>query len=277
MTKLSFIFVLLLLPLILAARMVEQEETFVIKDQTLSIDLEVEGGIIEVKPSNDRRDCFVFMSYPSEKCDVRIRYNQSRSHLDISIDNEKWDFDDDEEKAPLLLLELPFGPEISLTSHIKAGETTFNLGDLKLVDFELRHWAGETDVDFAKPNLVEMRTFDVNVKVGEVELLNLSNARFEDADINSGIGELTVDFNGKGTEQATARIDLDIGETTIILPDHIGTKLKVSKFLFLSDISYPDWFEKQGNYYYSDNYDESEQSLYLMISTGIGELKIKVE
>ncbi len=272
------IVLLVMLPCVsLFARMVEQEETYRIRNKSLSIDLEMDGGRIIVMQSQDKYDCNVTMSYPREKCTVDIKYNKQRGQLDISIDNEEWDFNDDNEKAPQVVLELPFGPDISLSSHIKAGETNFDLGDLRIVDFELRNWAGEASVTFTEPNRTIMRTFDVNVKIGEVELLNLGNARFEEADINSGIGELKVDFHGKHLKKTVARIDLDIGETTIIVPENVATKLKVSKFLFLSDVVYPRWFEKRGKYYYSENYDKSDKKLSLIISSGIGELRVKVE
>lgn len=260
----------------LDARMIEKEDSFTIKGEQLSIELEVDGGEVEVRPSGDKRECKINMSYPRDKCDVQIRYNENRGQLDIIVDND-WDLDSDHgEDAPHIVVELPYGPELSLAAHIKAGELDFELGDLTIAEYQLRNWAGETRVKFSEPNRMTMRTFDVNVKVGEVRLLNLGNALFEEADINSGIGELTVDFTGQGLDRSMARIDLDIGETRITVPENVGTKLKVTKFLFLSDVHYPNWFEKRGSYYYSENYDDSKKTLYLMISTGIGELGINV-
>ena len=272
-----FTLILMIASLPLLAKMVEQEENFTIRQETLSIEVEIDGGELIVLQSNDKQKCSIFMSYPQEKCTVDVRYNENRGQLDISIENDEWNFDGDEKKAPQVVLELPYGPEIALSAYIKAGETKFELGDLKLTDFELRNWAGQTTVNFAEPNRTIMQTFDVNVKVGEVELLNLGNALFEDANINSGIGELRVDFRGKGLKQTNARIDLDIGETTVILPPDVATKLKVSKFLFLSEVRYPNWFEKRGSYYISENYDDTDKRLSLNISSGIGELSIKVD
>lgn len=270
------IVILLFLAFQVDARMVEKEDSFRIDGDELSIELEVDGGQVQVLPSGSKRECLITMRYPREKCDVSIRYNEKRGQLDIVIDND-WDMDNDHgETSPQIILELPYGPEISLSSHIKAGELDFELGDLSIVDYELRNWAGETRVQFSEPNRIVMRTFDVNVKVGEVKLVSLGNALFEEADINSGIGELSIDFSGKGLERSMARIDLDIGETRITVPDNIGTKLKVSKF-FLSEVNYPSWFDKRGSYYYSENYDDSRKTLYLMISTGIGELDINVD
>ncbi|MBN1561982.1 hypothetical protein JW998_17145 [candidate division KSB1 bacterium] len=273
-----YIFLIALFSLAAYAETVEKEERFVIKGESLSIEVDVDGGTLDVRPSQDERLCFIHMTYPREKCAADIRYNDRRGQLDIVVDNEKWNKDEkDGENAPVIILELPYGPEISLSAHIKAGETKFELGDLAIVDFELRHWAGETTVVFSEPNRALMRTFDVNVKIGEVSLMHLGNALFEEADINSGIGELDIDFSGKGLDRSMARIDLDIGETNITLPQEIGAKMKVSRFLFLSEVNYPHWFEKRGDYYYSENYKESEKSLYLMISTGIGELGISVD
>lgn len=258
------------------SEVVTQEENFTIKTDRLSIDLAVDGGSIHVIPSKDARECRVSMNYPKNKCSVDVRYNEKRGTLDVSIDFEKWNNMDGED-SPNLILEVPNGPEISLTAHIKAGETDFELGDIKLVDFQLSHWAGETKVNFAEPNRTLMHTFDVNVKIGELTIENLGNARFEEGEINGGIGELHVDFAGQMVEKCVTRIDLDLGETTLILPDDVGAKLRVSKFLFPSEVAYPDWFTKRGEFYYSKNYDDNDKQLYLMISSGIGELRIQLE
>lgn len=259
------------------AQMIEDEHNFTIRQEALSVDVEIDGGEFIVVQSHDSRKCKITMSYPQEKCTVDVRYNKKRGQIDISIDNDEWDFNDKDEKTPQVIVELPYGPEISLSAYIKAGETKLDLGDLRIVDFELRNWAGEASINFSEPNRTTMRTFDVNVKVGQVELLNLGNALFEDADINSGIGELRVDFRGENLERSTAHIDLDIGETTIILPEDVGVKLKVTKFLFLSEVRYPHWFDKRGQYYYSENYEDSKKNLAINISSGLGELSIKVE
>jgi hypothetical protein len=216
------------------------------------------------------------MEYPEERCRGDVRYHDVSNSLEVEVDFEGWKFwKDDERSHARVIVELPYEPEIDLTAKIKAGEVDLELGDLSLRNFELVNWAGEVKVDFDRPNRVEMESFDVNLKVGESKLIGLGNARFEQGDINGGVGEMMVDFTGESIERCMARIDLDIGETRVVLPQQAGVKLRVSKFL--SQIEYPDWFEKRGRYLYSENYDDVDKSLYLMISAGIGELDIKVE
>jgi hypothetical protein len=76
-------------------------------------------------------------------------------------------------------------------------------------------------------------------------------------------------------KDASAEVDLDIGETVIILPDKSGTKLSVSKFPVLSQVQMPFRMEKEGRYYYTKNYREFDQTFDLRLSSGIGELRIE--
>ncbi len=257
------------------------DENYRVKGDELKLDLEVDGGEVKIVRSTSGDECHVIMKYSKDKCEGDVRFDDRRGELEVKLDFENWGMfkkhgGDGPDHAEVTI-ELPNDPDIDLRASIKAGEIELLLGDLHLRNFELRNWAGEVTVDFDQPNRTKLNTFDVNVKVGETSLLHLGNANFEEADINGGIGEMKIDFSGKKIDRAMARVDLDIGETTIIVPEDIGTKMRVSKFLFLSEVDYPRWFEQRGKYYYSENYRENDKSLYLLISTGIGELKIRVE
>lgn len=84
---------------------------------------------------------------------------------------------------------------------------------------------------------------------------------------------MDVDFSGL-TEDATADVDLDIGATDIFIPDNIGVKLSVHKFLFLSQVDIPHSLRKKGSYYISENYQDDEKSVVLKVKPGIGDLRI---
>ncbi len=252
-----------------------QEERFVIRGEKLSVEIDADGGRLHMLPSNDDKECRLSLSYPKEKCSVDIRYNEKRSRLVVIMDLNELKLNDEE--TPTLILELPLEPAIDLSARIKAGEVGFDLGGLKIDDFKLRMWAGEAHVDFAEPNRTTMENLDINVKVGELTVENLGNARYREAYINSGIGELRVDFSGEGLEKCTTRLDLDIGETMLLFPEEVGVKMRVSKFLFLSEVDYPSWFMRKGEYYYSENYQQSPKQHYLMISSGIGELRVQLK
>ncbi|MDZ7724777.1 MAG: LiaF-related protein [candidate division KSB1 bacterium] len=256
-----------------AFSMIEYQDTFVIKDH-LSLELDIDGAELEVRSHASVNQCQVYIEYSKENCDVDVQFNPERGTLHVSTDSDFWKMKNNKGKAPSVKIDIPTGVKVEIDANIKAGEIEFKFGEIHLTGFELRNWAGETAIEFSKPNRELMKSFDVNCKVGEVNLLNLGNARFEEAEINSGIGELNVDFSGDLLEKVMARIDLDLGETHITVPEEPGAKLRVSKTFIVAEINIDDWFNKEGQYYYSKNYRTAEKSLYLIITTGLGELSI---
>ena len=248
-------------------------------NKKLELKVDIDAGEVTIKRNPEARICHVRIDYNSLYARADVRYNEERENMEVLLDYKNWKNikDHNQKDAPEITIELPWEPVLDMDVELKAGEFNLDLGDLTIKSFQFSNWAGECNIDFDQPNRMEMELLDINFKVGELNIRNLGNARFSQADINSGIGELTIDFNGALLDRSMAKIDLDIGETTITVPEKIGTKLKVSKFLFLSQVSYPNWFEQKGRYYYSDNYNESSNNLYLMISSGIGELSIRVD
>lgn len=249
-----------------------EKEDFVVK-------LKIDGAAVTVRRGDYQSACYFRVTYAKDRCQADVRFDEVRSELRIELDIENLSFfkDNADRDYAEILLHLPRKTHIHLYADIKAGESAFDLGDVHLKNFQLDNWAGEVVVNFDQPNHTCLELFDVSVRMGELKLNKLGNARFEQADINGGVGELLVDFTGEPMERTMARIDLDVGETDLILPRNIGIKLRVSKFLFLSNIDYPDWFNKRGKYFYSKNYSETEHSLYLIISSGVGELNIDLE
>ncbi len=253
------------------------EESYVVEDN-VQINLEVDGGIVIVE-RHDEDYVWVSLKYSEKNSRGDIRFNERKNELDIKFDFKNWKVwkNTNGQESAKLIVRLPEKPFINIKSRIKAGEIKYDVGGLRIKNFDLINWAGQVDVDFFQPNKIPMETFDVNVKVGELTLRNLGNANFKEADINGGIGEMTVDFTGERIHRTMAKIDLDIGETSVIIPESVGTKIKVSSLSFLSQINFPTRFSKKGKYLYSENYNTAENSLYLVISSGIGELDITVK
>ena len=258
-----------------AAKLEKIEKTFTVnKQEVLSVSLNIDAGEISVHKNDKPDKIFISVQYDDRSDEVDIEYDQRKNELFLAIDRDKWFKSWDDHRAPKLEVLLPFDVEIELRSKIKAGEINFELGSLKLKDFQLRNFAGEVEVDFSEPNQIEMEFMDINVKVGETTLRRLSNARFRNAKINGGIGELSVDFSGDGLKSSRAEIDLDIGETSIYLSRDLGVRFDSSTFGFLTQSSIDYEFIKKGRFYYSENYESASKTMDFSISSGIGELRV---
>ena len=279
------IFVLLILPALASAQSdrrndgkenEEYRKTFKMHTDTdARLRLDIDAGEVRLSPSTSGDEIRVWLEYTKNQFTHIVTYDERNNELDITLDKKGWFDHNNDHTTARLELELPTKVKMRIYSRIKAGEIDMQLGGVHIIEFALKTWAGQVDVDFDEPNKSEMRLFEINTKVGESSLRNLGNARFVNADINGGIGEMTIDFRGAMIKGATADVDLDIGETVIILPDNSGTKLSVSKFPFLSQVNMPIRLEKEGRYYYTKNYEQSGQTFDLRLNSGIGELRIE--
>lgn len=260
---------------------VTYNKDFKISGRNFGIHIDMDGGELCVKPNTRSNVCSVYMKYNEEGFTADVDFDPKKNELEVVLDRHGlsfWkDVDSDFHMWAEVIISLPTAPLIDFFAKIKAGEVDLELGGLRILDFELRNWAGDITVDFDRPNPVQMEYFEVDVKAGELKLRRLGNANFEEADINGGIGDLTLDFRGETLRKAFARIDLDVGETKVILPEDLGVKLKITKFLFLSGVDLPVQFKRKGRYYYTENYETASNSLYLRISPGIGEFQVDID
>ena len=242
-------------------------------DKVLDVNIDIDAAEVKIIKSSQSKEVQLSIYFTQDECKIYDDYDRKRSRLDIEFDKKGWTNNHNKDLEAEFVLELPTDVEIDLEAKIKAGELEIDLGGLSLIGLDLTTWAGEVQVEFSEPNQREMDYLKINTKVGETEIIRLGNARFKEAEINGGIGEMRVDFRGQMLDEALADVDLDIGETTIYLPDDdVGVKLFVSKFLFFSDVEVPGNFRKSGRYYYSRNYDDAKNALSLRVSPGLGEL-----
>ncbi|NIR51803.1 cell wall-active antibiotics response protein [candidate division KSB1 bacterium] len=242
-------------------------------DKVFRVDIEIDAGEVTIHKSPNDKEARVIIDYDEEEFRVYSDFDEKRSRLDIEFEKKGWGNSKDNAVAEALI-ELPTGVEVDLEAKIKAGEIDLDFGGLALTRLDLTTWAGEVVVGFSEPNKSDMEFMKINTKVGETRIRELGNARFREAEINGGIGEMSVDLRGNMLSEAEAHIDLDIGETTLYLPEEAGVKLVVSKFLFLSDVSVPYGLKKSGRYYYSKNFDVAKNRLDVRVSPGLGELQI---
>ncbi len=243
--------------------------------KTFHFELNVDAAEVKVEKNDREREISVLLEYTEDAFEYNFDYDERGRSLIVDFDKKHWIKSESDQLTANVEVLLPAAATLDLSGRIKAGEIDMHLGDLSINQFETKIWAGEVRIDFQKPNRIPMRWFEVNTKVGSTKLRRLGNARFRFAEINSGIGELYIDFSGALRSDASARVDLDIGETRIYIPEDVGTKLYIQKFLFLSQTELPIGFEKMGKFYLSENYDMVGKKFDLKVNPGIGELTIR--
>lgn len=243
-------------------------------DRPFLVEIKMDAGRLSVQKNQAAATATISLRYDDRLDEIDVEYNEQRNELSLIIDRRKWLHSHEDNAGPRLKLLLPTAAVIKIDASVKAGEVEFILDSLKIGDFELQSLASKVEVDFSSPNRAEMQLLDIDLKIGQARLRHLGNARFREARINGGIGDLEMDFYGSCLASATADIDLDIGETQIYLPRDLGVRLHSSTAGFLSHSRLDFNFDKKGRFYLSENYQNSRYKLDLSIRAGIGELSV---
>ena len=256
------------------------EESFRVTSQRpLEVLVDIDVGEVSIMRGVDAHSGTISIRYTDREFQERIQFDEKKNRLLVSLEKKNWRmFSKRHRNRDLnaeVVITLPYGVEILLDAKLKAGEAMMEMGGLRLREFTLKNWAGEVEVRFDEPNPIEMDFLDIDVKIGEGKFVQLGNARFKEADINGGIGEINVDFTGENLADSRARVDLDIGQASITVPVDIGVKMRIGGgFSFLSSKNIDGSLYRRGDSYYSENYEDSSRRLYLRVTPGLGELNI---
>jgi len=274
-----FLLVALLGPTTGAPQILEHQQlTYkVAKDKPLRVRLDIDAGEIKLHPAEKPLTVKLDFRYTPEKFDLDVDFDEARNRLFVYFDLKKWLKESNRTEGKVDIA-LPTGVPLELRSRIKAGAIEYQMGGLRLRDLYFKVLAGEVSLDFDRPNPEVMEDMEIAVKVGEITLRRLGNAHFREATINGAIGELRVDFTGEIPPQEFSSyvdIDLDLGETVLILPGDWPVRLKISKWPLLSAVDIPEELYKKGSYYYSQSYDQFDNKLFIKVSTGVGTLEIQ--
>jgi len=250
------------------------EKEFSLKaGKTAEVILEVDAGEVRIERGAGPDVLSLRIEYQKDEFEYDIDYDESHNRISISLDKKRW-FSSGDTHA-LIELSLPSGIELILNTRVKAGEIDMELGGLSIREFILNNLAGEVEVSFDRPNRSRMDYLKVHSKVGETELLKLGNCRFMEAEINSEIGELHVDFRGEPLRGARAEVDLEIGETTVELPDNTGIKIDIKGGTgFLREDNIDRAFYSKDGYYFNDRFESEDEGFVIRMSHGIGELTL---
>jgi hypothetical protein len=246
--------------------------------EPLYVSVEVTAGEVLFERSASLDSVTAILDYAEGEFKPKIDFNADKNRLAVKLTKKNWrgvHKGDDRNWAKATVF-LPSGAEIILDYRLKAGETELQLGGLRLKEVNISVWAGQLDVDFETPNLIPMDYLEINAKVGESHLSNLGNARYKEASINGGIGQIEADFSGGVEPDSKAWIDLDIGEATVVLPEDAGVRMRVGgMFGFLSSKRISGSFLKRGRYFYSEDYEDMKTKCTFHITPGLGELRIE--
>jgi hypothetical protein len=219
--------------------------------------------------------------------DIGLRYDAARlrperswtvsgheGQLDLRFDtagdgDTEWDFDDDEfgELRLGLSREVP----ASLRLDVGAAEARLELGGIPLTRFVYRTGASSTTITFDSPNPTRMDRLELAAGAAEFEASGLGNAGFEVLEFEGAVGDVTLDFTGEWTHDASADISVGLGALSLVLPRDIGVRLEKTGFLVGFN---PNGMENVENGWQTQNWGSASHQLRIDLKAAFGKVDI---
>jgi hypothetical protein len=217
-----------------------------IEELETEIDFPV-GGLIINSTSDDAVK--TIFKYNAERWKPEIEFEQDGITAYLELDSEKQgrigEYNKEDQNVWGILLSKNVRHELDI--EIGAGKSKINLEGCKVKRFEMSMGAGEANI-------------------------NLSNTSMEEFELEAGVGEANIDLTGNWDNDMDANITGGIGEVDLLLPASTGIKIDVRGILGEVDIQ---GFKKDGNTYTNDLYGKTENTLYIDLTGGLGEITVK--
>lgn len=170
-------------------------------------------------------------------------------------------------------IELSAELELLLQARLGAVEAVLELGGLRLTDLDLATGASRSLVRFGEPNRGDCRRARIQAGAAELTVEGFGNSGCREIVVEGGVGRATLDFTGAWPADARARLNMAIGGVRLVLPEEVGIRLTMDRFLASFQ---PAGLQRQegSNTYQSPGYDAAARKLEIAVSSTLGGVEI---
>lgn len=239
-------------------------------ETSLRVKLEYGAGKLRVGPATGSNLYRAIIEYDADLFDPVTDYHSG--HLDIGVEGRGRHLKLKNHEAGELRLELSRDVALRLGLDFGAVEADLELGGLNIEDLEINTGASETNVRISQPNAGDCRNADFAVGAAAFHVYGLGNLHCRSLSVDTGVGDVTLDFSGTWEQDMDADISVALGGITLVLPSNVGVRVNKDTFLASFD-AYR--FTKRGGEYYSDNWDRATHRLSLDISGAFGSIDVR--
>jgi hypothetical protein len=166
--------------------------------------------------------------------------------------------------------------EVPMDLHINfgAGSAELDLGGLALTGLEFNTGASESRIKVSAPNREQILKAQFNVGAADFQLEQLGNLNAEDIEINAGMGSFEISLDGSWQRDALISIDMGVGSLELHVPEDLGFQLL--KNSFLTSLDGVRNLVKEGNAYYSLNWDEADRNVTVDLDGALGSVIVRL-
>lgn len=190
--------------------------------------------------------------------------SSNRSHTNLDTDDNVWD----------IVLSTRY--ETSLNIEIGACEAEIDLGGIPLQELSIEVGAASGVIEFSKPNPTRLRELSIEAGASSLELISFGNANFDEFNFSGGVGSFELDLRGEYNGESEIEIEIGLGSADIILPLGVPIQVETENGNWLSTIDFhnDDLEEVDDGLYESDDFEDAETRIILVIEVGLGSIDL---
>lgn len=151
-----------------------------------------------------------------------------------------------------------------------AGNAQVDVGGLSPLALTVHQGAGDTTVNFSAPNTVTMSNLRLSGGAGNLTMLNLANSRAVTMQLNTGVGDTTLDFSGALQQDTVVVVQAGVGTLRLEVP--ATTRATVIVNGGLSNVAPTGTWTVNGSLYSTPA--TSGPLLTINVNLGVGQLEL---
>ncbi|GLC88877.1 toast rack family protein [Lysinibacillus piscis] len=160
-------------------------------------------------------------------------------------------------------------PQVSYQLQGKTGEVSIEQKNAKSFGFSevKNNWSIMLNEDVPMNLAVE-----TGASVADLDLRGL---QLEGLDIDTGVGDLTVNLGGDWAKSFDTTIESGVGQTTVILPTEIGVKITAEKGI--GSLNTDGLIAKENDVYVNEAYDKADVVINIRAEMGVGDVTFTLD
>ena len=245
--------------------------------ESVTVDVEYVAGELRVGPADGGLLYDTHLRYDAARMrperDWSVDGNAARFDLGFEGLGDDGDMDIDFDGDEHGFLELGLSQDVPTDLRITVGAalSEVDLSGIPLTGLAYKTGASETEIRFESANPAGMERLELAVGAAEFSASGLGNARFEELTFNGGVGDVTLDFGGDWSADASATIKMGLGSLTLIFPEDLG--VRIHKSGFLSALDAPG-YTKVDDSWQSPGWDSAAHHLEIRLMSALGSIEV---
>ncbi len=179
--------------------------------------------------------------------------------------------DGDSGARPELRLDLARTVPMDIRLEMGASEADLDLGGMRITRLGIESGASDALLHFDTPNGAAMQLLSLDVGAASLRARGLGNARAREMRVNVGIGSTDLEFGGEWTGDMNLDLQVALGSARLRIPEEVGVRIHVRRFLASFE---REGFVKEGDYWYSPNWQSASHKLQIRARTALGEIEV---